>query len=355
MNDTAPSPSPRRPDKSTLAAVVLATVGLLWLVGDVLLVVFAGILLAVFLRGLSDILAHLSGAPAGWALAGAILSLTAALALIGWLLGADIVSQLDQLVPRLQKFWTQLQDGLHRYEWGRALLAKTSAKAVAQGDAEWLARLTGGIFSNTFEVVASLLVIVFIGLYGAVAPHTYVEGLLQLIPGRNRGRAAEVLAAVASTLRWWLIGTFVRMLMLGVATSLGLMALGMPLALALGLIAFVFDFVPYLGAILAATPAMLVALTIGPAETAYVGLLYLAIHAAENYLVAPLVDQRSVRLPPALAISAQLLLGSTSLGLLGVMFATPLTAVGIVLVKMLYIEDYLGERTAVKDGPTARL
>lgn len=355
MSNISPLPPEpfRRANKSivVVASVVLvAAVALLvWAVADVLVLVFAGILLAVFLRALSDTLSRWTGLPDGWSLAVTLVLLATVLALAGWQLGAEVVNQLDELVPRVQKIWAEQQEHLRHYEWGRSLLANTDVEAMARGHTEWLARLTGGVFSSALGTLAGLLIIFFIGLYVAAAPRIYVAGLLRLVPRRGRERAAEVLATLGRTLRWWLIGTFVRMALVGIATTSGLLLLGMPLALALGLIAFVFDFVPYLGAILAATPGLLVALAVGPTEAAYVALLYLGIHAAENYLVAPLVDQRSVNLPPALAVSIQLLLGSTYLGLLGVMFATPLTAVGIVLVRMLYIESYLGENAPARE------
>src|SRR5690554_2599627 len=114
--------------------------------------------------------------------------------------------------------------------------------------------------------------------------------------------------------------------------------LDIPLALALGLIAFLFDFVPFVGPILAAAPALLVALATGPNEALYVCLLYLGVQAAESYVISPLIDQRSVHLSPAVAIASQVLLGAL-LGALGVVFASPLAASGIVLLRDLYVED----------------
>lgn len=338
-----------------LAWVVLAgAIGfVVWWVADVLFLAFAGVLVAVFLHGLREALARFTGLPQGWAFAVVVACLVSLLVLVGWFLGAEIISQMDQLIPRIHKAWSEIRGHVQEYEWGRVLLANTSFRALAK-DKELLARITGGLFSTTLGAVASLLVVIFIGLYAAAAPRTYLTGLLRLVPRKGRQRAMEVLDAVGTTLHWWLIGTFVKMTMVGIATTAGLLFLEMPLALALGTIAFLFEFVPYVGPIMASLPALLVALAVSPAEMAYVALLYLGIHAVEGYVISPLVDQRSVRLPPALAIAAQLLLGFSSLGLLGVFIATPLAAVGMVLVKMLYIEDRLGECTdAAAETPGA--
>ncbi|MBS1190981.1 MAG: conserved hypothetical rane protein [Rhodocyclaceae bacterium] len=348
MNTSTWPPLPPQANRS-LAVVawvaLIAALGLLaWAMADVLVLAFAGILWAVFLRGLSNALGKLTGVSERWCLALVFLLLGCFLILVGWFLGAEIISQMDELIPRLAKAWGQIQDQVRQYEWGRILIANTSFKALAK-DREWLARITGGAFSTTLGAVAGLLVVFFIGLYAAAAPRTYLDGLLRLVPPRGRRRAAEVLAALGATLHWWLIGTFIKMAAVGFATTVGLLLLGMPLALALGIIAFLCEFVPYVGPILAAIPALLVALAVGPAEMASVAALYLGIHMVEGYVISPLIDQRSVKLPPALAITAQLLLGFSTLGLLGIFIATPLTAVGMVLVKMLYVEDRLGEPT----------
>lgn len=337
----------RRADRSIviIALVVLALVGalLVWALADVLLLVFAGTMLSVFLLGLGGLLSERTPIPEAWSVVIVLLLLAALLGLGGTLLGAEIANQLNELGPRLKDAWETALDQLYRYEWGRMLLMDRLPELAPARGGGWVSRITG-VFSTTLGVVASLLIVLFIGLYGAVAPDTYRNGVLRLIPRPGRPRAGAVLDELGATLRWWLIGTFFRMAVVGAATTLGLWLLGMPLALALGLIAFLFDFVPYLGPLLAAIPAVLVALTMGPTQAAWVVLLYLAIQTAENYIVTPLVEQRSVHLPPALAISAQVLFGAM-LGAFGVLFATPLTAAGMVLVKMLYIEDQLGEPT----------
>jgi len=347
--------TPRTARSITVVASValLAALGfLVWVASDVLLVLFAGVLFAVFLRGLSDPLSAHTGIGQGWALAFVLIVLAATLALDGRLLGADLANQLDELVPRVRDTWEQARERLPRYEWGQALLADDIGE-LSPEKAGWLARVTGGIFSNTAGAVAGFVIALFIGLYGAVAPRTYRNGLLLLVPGPCRERSGEVLDAAGAMLRGWLIGAFIKMTIVGVVTTAGLALLGIPLALALGLIAFLFEFIPFLGPILAAVPAVLVALTIGPMEAVHVGLLYLGVQVAESYVLTPLIDQRSVHLPPALAITTQVLLG-TLLGALGVVFAIPLTALGMVLVRMLYIEDFLGEQPASRPVASGR-
>jgi predicted PurR-regulated permease PerM len=116
----------------------------------------------------------------------------------------------------------------------------------------------------------------------------------------------------------------------------------MPLALTLGLLAGLLSFIPNIGPILSFVPAGLLAIPQGFSQVLYVGLLYIGIQTVESYVITPPMQRRMVSLPPALTISAQVILG-VLFGFLGLLLATPLAAAVLVLVKMLYLEDVLGE------------
>ncbi|HEV7822585.1 MAG TPA: AI-2E family transporter, partial [Burkholderiales bacterium] len=127
-----------------------------------------------------------------------------------------------------------------------------------------------------------------------------------------------------------------------VAAGVGLALLGVPLAFALGLITALLEFVPYVGPITSGILAMLVAFSDSTQLGLYVLVLYLFIHAIEGYVLSPLIQERAVYLPPAVLLLAQVILGVLA-GLPGVMLATPLAATLLVMVRMLYIEDVLGQ------------
>jgi len=151
----------------------------------------------------------------------------------------------------------------------------------------------------------------------------------------------------------WLGGRFGLMLANGGLTALGLWLLGMPLALSLGLLAGLLNFVPNFGPWIAAIPAVLVAFLQSPQQALYVALLYLALQSVDAYLLTPLVDRRSVELPPVLTITAQVLLGLV-FGFIGILLASPLTAAAMILVKMLYVEDVLGDHVTGGGGEPGR-
>lgn len=207
-------------------------------------------------------------------------------------------------------------------------------------------RLTG-TFSTLFNLLTNAVFVLFIGLFTAADPGGYRDGLVGLVPPGARARAREVLFQVWRALRGWLLGKLLAMVLVGLLTGVGLAVLGMPFALTLGLLAGLFELIPFVGPVLAAVPALLIALTQSPWQILYVALLFLIVQQLEGNLITPLVYKRTVALPPVLTLAAVLVMG-TLFGLLGLFVATPLLAAALVIVRTLYQQDMLG------DPPTDR-
>jgi len=149
------------------------------------------------------------------------------------------------------------------------------------------------------------------------------------------------------------VGRAILMVVNGVFTALGLWILGIPLALTLGTIAGLLNFVPNIGPIIAGVPAVLIAWTLGPVPALYVLLLYIFLQSLDGYVLTPLIQQRTVSLAPALTITAQLLFGVLA-GTMGLLLATPLTAATLVLIRKLYLEDVLENRVHRARAPRQR-
>lgn len=198
-------------------------------------------------------------------------------------------------------------------------------------------------FSAGFGALASIVIILFIGLMLAATPRVYADGLLALLPEDKVPRGREVLGQLYDTIWWWLVGRLIAMTFIGVLTGIGLWIIGVPLVFVLALLAAVLAFIPNVGPILSAIPAVLIALVQGPRQALWVIALYAGVQAVESYVLDPIIDRKTVYLPPALTILAQLVMALFT-GILGVALATPLTAVFVVLVTMLYVQDMLGRR-----------
>jgi predicted PurR-regulated permease PerM len=324
-----------------VAAVVLLLVFLSAAV-RVLFLVFAGLLLAVLLRALSDLLSRYTSIRQGLSLAIVVLGLISLLGVGAWLLAPQIMEQVGDLGETLTESVQQLRQRLDEYEWSQQLLPEIPAPEDMGGNQGEIVTQVANFFSITLGVLVEVVVVLFIGLYLAATPQLYVHGLLRLVPISKRDRAREVIDRVGYTLRWWLLGQLFAMSVVGLLATLGLWLLDVPLALVFGFLTFLLTFIPYIGAIASAVPPTLTALTEGTTLALYVLLLYIVVQNLEGYVLTPLIHRGTVLLPPALTIVTQVLFG-VLFGILGVMLATPFIAIVLVLVKMLYIEDVLGD------------
>lgn len=323
-------------------AFVLLVAGVFVYLIHFLLVIFAGVLLAVLLNGLAELLRRRAPMPYGLSLALVLVLLTVLAALAGWLVGPRLGDQFVRLGEQIPSALATVQKQLATTRWG-ASLAESASQALPRllfGGGLW--GKISGAFTLVVDVLAAAVIIAFTGVYLAADPDLYVENTLKLVPSRSRPRAREIAVSLGRALRAWLAGRFLAMLSLGVLTTAALLAFRVPMALPLGVIAAVLFFVPYIGAFLSALPAILVVLAESPYRALGVAIIYLAIHIVEGYVVTPLIQRKAVSMPPALLLAAQILMGLVG-GVTGVLLATPLVVVIIVLVQMLYVQGTLGE------------
>jgi len=315
----------------------------------ILLETFAGVLFAILLSSLAEWVRRRARIRYGLALTIVTLALIALTCGVGWMLANRLAIQVAELTEQLPKSFAPIQAYLGEHPWGRILLQQMpQTTASLQEEIGGFSRLTG-LVSGVAGFLEAVVVILVVGIFGAAEPDVYKQGILHVIPARNRQRAAETLDAIIFNLRWWILGQLLLMVLIGVTTAIGLWWIGVPLALALGFITGALELVPYIGPWLSAIPAALMALLVGPTELWLTLGLYLGLHMLEGYVLVPLIQRRAVDLPPALTLVGQILLGSL-LGIMGLFVAAPLTVVMVVLVKMLYVEDALGDQSVDVPG-----
>lgn len=342
--DPGPLPSPRRMLLPVVVVLLLFGIPhLLQPVAQTLMVIFAGVMLAIFLDGATRLLRRAVPLPHAAALLTTIVLLTALASLFFYFAGANIAAQTTELVQRLPQAVETLQSRLGEVPWLRDFLSQ----AGSGGDIgkELMGRLAT-LFTATFGAAANAFIIAVIGIYIAFTPRVYVSGMLKLLPRSFRPRGEEVLASLGQAMRWWLVGRLSSMAVVGILTTAGLLLIGQPLALVLGVIAALFSFIPFLGPVISAVPAVLAGLTQGLSMAGWVLAVYAAVQLLESNLITPLIERKAVMLPPAFVISAQVISG-VLLGFFGILLATPLTVLATVLVQMLYVEGVLGEDVTV--------
>lgn len=268
----------------------------LWLLSDIVLLIFAAILIAVALRGAADRLSKVSGLPPHAALAIVTLAILGGLVAIGWWSGPNLIDQAGQLWQQIVAAGARLRDLLHQTGWGRTILRVISPEKLVSG-AGAIAGTIPVLVSSTIGLFGTLLIIFVTGIYLAASPRLYAGGVVALVPIERRRRARQILHELGATLRGWLFGQVIDMAVVAALTGIGLLALGIPLALPLAVLAGLFNFVPYVGAIAGAVPAVLIAFGQSPTDALWVALLFTAVQTAEGYLIMPQIQKRTVDLP----------------------------------------------------------
>jgi predicted PurR-regulated permease PerM len=245
------------------------------------------VLVAVLLRALADPIARATRLPDALAVVAATLGLAAVIGFAAWLFGAEIRAQVGELATRLPEAWRSFEERLGATDFRERLVSRAQDAAP---DAGSVVSSLAGIITSFVGGLADLVLIVFGGIYLAAQPGLYRAGILALSPaGRSREVVAETLDASGAALRLWLVGHLVAMAFLFVLTGLGLWAIGVPATLALALLAGLAQFVPLVGPIVAALPALLIALSQGWQIALWTLLLYIAIQQVESNLITPLV------------------------------------------------------------------
>jgi predicted PurR-regulated permease PerM len=334
---------------SGIAVLFAALVAAVVLAADALLLVFACILCAILLYKLSEIMARRLHMNRKVALAIVVLLLLVIIGVGGWATAPQISEQSTRLAKEIPAAVQRLQSTVEQHPLLKRVVAELPDPKQIVKQMGNMVPNAGLFFGGVIGALGNVIIILFVGIYFATSPYLYTNGFIRLIPKSKRSRAREVQQELGQTLANWLLGKAASMLIVGVATSVGLSMLGVPLALILGVIAGLLDFIPYLGPIMAGVPAVLLALSISPDLALYTMLLFVGIQLIEGYVLQPLIEAKAVDLPPALVIVMQLIFG-TLFGFAGVALATPLAAALSVLVKMLYIEDVLEDRPAQKSS-----
>lgn len=330
--------------------VVLATLAsayVLWLLVDLLLLLFACALVSLILLTITNSLRSRTRLPFGISLTISIVGLLAVIGGAFWFFGATMQSEFAELATRLPAAWTNLQARLQMTSVGAAVLERAqglapSGQVIVDAITTALAAVGGAL--------SFLAIVVVGGLYLAAQPTLYATGLLRMIPSSARAKSAETLDAITISLKNWLKGQALGMVFVGIATGIGLWLIGVPAAWAIGLVAGLAEFVPYLGILVAVIPAVVLGFGQGTDTGLWTIGVLIAVQQLQGNLVMPLVQNRMVDLPPAVTIFGIIAAGIL-FGVPGILLATPLTIVVLVLIRRLYLHEDKQEVLASADAP----
>lgn len=328
--------------------IIISIILILLLLGvafNVVLLILAGTLVAIFFRGIAGWLHRKTSIPFNICLAIAVIGIFGISVGFGFLVAPSVSEQAQQLSQQIPATIDTLKQQYGDTQWGQDILnnISTIGERLFERQGEWAKNIFGAL-STIFGVLADIYVIFFIGIFFMVDPKPYKKAIVSLVPLPGRDRARAVIQTLAKNLEKWLIGRIIGMLVIGSLTTISLWIMGVPLALVLGIIAGLLNFIPNFGPLIAMAPGIMMGFTISPQMALYVVLLYLGIQALESNLITPMIEKSMVNIPLAGVLIAQLLLGVFS-NALGLMLATPVLLISIVLIRELYVEEVIEDQS----------
>lgn len=316
---------------------------LVWQTVPSLLLIFAGVLFGAFLDASARALAPLLPLNRIWRLT-LVLLLLSALLVFGLAWGAgklpeqtrNLLKVMDSQLDILQKHLLSYGVEVLGPEWGRDF-------------AQWLLSDQGRFLSHAqfvlggaSSLLTGALVILFLGIMFAFDPSSHRESLVMLVKQPYRARTRVVMDEMGKVMRLWLVGQFVRVVLMTVCVWGALYLIGLPGPFLLGLQAGLSNFIPYLGPIVAAIPIALVAMPLGGSVLIWALVIYTIIQSIEGYVIGPLIQHQAVEIPAAWTLVAIVLLGAL-FGVMGIALAMPLVAIVRIAIIRFYVEDYLGD------------
>lgn len=319
-----------------------AFVFLLWQLRYVLVLLFGAVVVATIFRALAAPMSRYLKLPHVVSVLIAAVLVVGLFVAVGWMFGAQIGGQADLLAHAIPRALDRIDSWFGGARLGEGLRSWVSSLGTS-GD---IVSRVRGLLSTLSGAITHFLLVLFGGLFLATEPRFYRAGAIKLVPESHRGVVAEAMDESGRALRLWLKGQLIAMVVIGLMTGIGLWLIGVPSALVLGLLAGFFEFIPFAGPILSAIPGVLLALAQSPEQALWAIGVYVVVQHSEAYLIQPLIQQYAVDVPAVVLLFSLLAFGLL-FGVLGVVFAAPLTVVTYVLVKRLYVIETLDTPTPI--------
>lgn len=324
--------------RTLIVVAIVALFALAWLLREVLLMVFGAIVVATLFRSLAGLYQRF-GIAEGLSVGLAVLTVVAIVGGAAAMFGAQLAAQAGDLSSSIPRAWAQVKEQLAGFGIPTNLLQ-------AGGEGSGVSGMAGNVAMSLGTGFADALLILVGGIFLAASPRFYRIGAVKLVPEDRRGQLWSAFEASGTALKLWLKAQLLTMLLVGTVTGIGLWLIGVPSWFALALLAALLEFVPYVGPIAAAVPAILIAASVDPQTALLTVGLYILVQQLEGYVFSPLMQQWAVDLPGALLLFSLLACG-TLFGAIGIIFAAPLTVVLFVLVKKLYVREALDTATPI--------
>lgn len=320
------------PQKLGMTALLVIVILLVRATFNVFLMVLAASLIALYFHGLAGLIVRKLKLSRKWAMGFSIGGTFILVGLLFWLIGSKVQAQAQELSSSLPTMVEQAKSQLQKSAIGQQILEQ-----ISSANSRKMAGTVKKLFSSSFGVLGDLYVILFLGIFLTASPGIYRKGVIALVPSSGEKQAGRIMDELGGKLKSWLKGKMFAMAVVAVLTVIALSIIGITMAVVLSLIAGLLNFIPNFGPIMAMVPAVLIGLTKSPETALLIAGIYTLIQVIESNFITPTVQNKLVNIPPAMIITGQLIVGSLT-GYLGVVFATPIVLIVMILVQELYIK-----------------
>lgn len=305
---------------------------------NVLLMILAGALIAVYFHGFGDLIERKTKLNRRLSM---IISVGGSFVFLGtllWFMGSKMQDQISVLSDSLPNTITAAKVKMDETHTGRKILTYLSGD-----NSEKLFSTAQQFFSTSFGVMGNLYVVILLAIFFTANPSIYKNGIIMLVPPKNKSLARVAIDRISTALKGWLKGTMLSMVLITLLIATGLTVMGIPGAMVLAMFTGMLKLIPNFGSMAAMIPGVLLALTVSTNTAIIVALIYLISQTIVSNIVTPLIQKRMINLPPALTIISQVIMGTLS-GALGIILAVPLLAIIIILVDELYVKKMKTEQ-----------
>lgn len=320
---------------------------ILWQLREVLLLIFAAVVLATTLNRLARTFQNL-GIKSGFAVFLSVMIFLAGVIGFFWLIVPPFAQQFQELTYRVPQGFERINTWIDEQRTHIPQQLEVFIPDINSLVAE-AQPLINRVLGNSFAFVSGslvivlniLLVLVLTGMF-LVNPNAYRKVFVRLFPSFYRRRVEGILDQCELSLERWVSGAFLAVCVVGLMSLIGLSLLGVKAALALGVLAGFMNLIPNLGPTMSVVPAMAIALLDNPWKPVFVLILYFVIQQVESNFITPIVMAHQVSLLPAVTLISQLFF-VTFFGFLGLFLALPLTVVAKIWVQEVLVKDVLDE------------
>lgn len=337
--------------------VLVLSLYILWQIRQMLSLVFAAIVLATLLNQLAGKIQHQLRSSRTVGVLAALVIFIAVIVGFAIAIFPPFITQFQELTttkfPAIVKYASQWRTHIQTYVPAPLIPYLPNPDELDRQIQPFLKSVAGSslvLFSSSLGAILNFLFVLILAIMLLAQPSAYRQAFIALFPSFYRRRVNGILTECDVSLGKWFSGAILSMLVVAALSFIGLIVLGIPLALAQAILAGLLNFIPNVGPTLSVVMPMAIALLDEPWKAVAILSIYLLIQQFESNFLTPYIMSQQVSLLPAITLIAQVFF-TTFFGFLGLLLALPLTVVGKVWINAVLIEDILDRWQHARSSP----